>query len=64
MTLSHAERGRMGGKARVANQTPEQRRELASRAHLAMAVKAVVDRAPELTPDQLDRLRTLFTEGR
>lgn len=49
--------------------TPEQRTERARKAGQASArvrlslehhVKAVVDRAPELTPDQLAKLRTLF----
>ncbi|WP_374539488.1 hypothetical protein [Micromonospora aurantiaca (nom. illeg.)] len=40
--------------------TPEARRESARRAYLAGAVNAVVARAPELTPDQVARLRAVF----
>lgn len=60
MALSHAERGRIGGQKAAANRTPEQRHALASKAYLAGAVKSVVDRAPELTPDQVEKLRALF----
>ncbi|MEV0898370.1 hypothetical protein [Actinoplanes sp. NPDC049802] len=58
--MSTKERGALGGRARSEKLTPEQRREQARRAHLAGAVKAVVDRAPELTPEQVSKLRTLF----
>ena len=58
--LSHAERGRLGALSANSKRTAEQRHELASRAHLAASVAAVVNRAPELTPDQLARLRVLF----
>ncbi|NBE84585.1 hypothetical protein [Micromonospora rubida] len=40
--------------------TPEWRRERARKAHLAAAVKAVVERAPELTPEQTAKLRAIF----
>lgn len=48
------------GRARAASQTPEQRQELARRAYLAGAVNAVVNRAPELTPEQRGRLVAIF----
>ena len=57
---TQAEYGRIGGKTAAARMTPEQRRERARNAHLASAVKAVVDRAPELTPEQIDRLRAIL----
>ena len=60
MTISYAERGRIGGLAANAKRSPEQRHELARHAYLAGAVKAVVSRAPELSPDQRARLRALF----
>jgi hypothetical protein len=43
--------------------TPEQRRELARKGHLSGAVKAVVDRAPELSEDQLARIRAVLAEA-
>jgi hypothetical protein len=58
--LSHTERARLGGRATGISRTQEQKKEIGRRAYLASAVKAVVDRAPDLTPDQLARLRTLF----
>lgn len=60
MPLTHAERGRIGGQALQASRTPEQRKESMRKARLSAAVKAVVDRAPELSPDQVDRLRAVF----
>ena len=42
----------------------EQRRERARKAHLASAVNAVVKRAPELTPEQFSKLRTVFAAAR
>jgi hypothetical protein len=40
--------------------TAEQRRERARKAHFASCVAIVVDRAPELTPDQAAKLRAIF----
>ncbi|MFJ1538665.1 hypothetical protein ACIODS_09000 [Micromonospora chalcea] len=60
MPLSVRERTSKAGRASAAALTPEQRKERASRAHLASAVAAVVNRAPELTPDQVARLRAVF----
>ncbi|MFC3500820.1 hypothetical protein ACFOOK_07550 [Micromonospora krabiensis] len=60
MPMSHAERGRLGSVATVARTTPEQRREIARKAHLASAVNAVVNRAPELSADQVAKLRAVF----
>jgi hypothetical protein len=45
---------------RLETATPEQRTAQTHKARLAAAVKAVVDRAPELTDDQRTRLRTIF----
>ncbi|MFG1871893.1 hypothetical protein [Micromonospora arborensis] len=59
-TLSHADRGRTGGRTAAARMTPEQRRERARKAHLASAVAAVVNRAPELTTEQVAKLRAVF----
>ncbi len=61
--LSHAERGHLGGLKRAAVLNPEQRRKVASSGHLAASVSAVVNRAPELTPEQFSRLRALFGPG-
>lgn len=58
--MSRQERGAIGGRRRAENLTPERRKEIASKAHLASAVKAVVDRAPELSEDQIAVLRRVF----
>lgn len=57
---TQAENGRIGGHKRAASLTPARRKEIARTAHLASAVKAVVDRAPELTPEQVAKLRAAF----
>lgn len=46
--------------ARWAGTTPEQRREATRKARLALAVRELVDQAPELTEEQRARLRTLL----
>jgi hypothetical protein len=51
---------RQAGRDRQAAMTPEQRRELGRKAYLTGAVKAVVDRAPELTEDQKARIRAIL----
>lgn len=61
--MSTKERASIAGRARQASQTPEQRRESARKAHLAGAVNAVVNRAPELSPEQVGKLRALFSGG-
>jgi hypothetical protein len=43
---------------------PEQRSARASKAHLAGAVNAVVAKAPQLTEEQITRLRALFCDVR
>ena len=58
--MNSKERAASAGRARQASMTPEQRSEHGRRAYLAGAVKAVVDRAPELSPEQVAKLRTLF----
>lgn len=62
--LSPTERARKAGLASAAALTPEQRKLRARRAHFASCVAVVIDRAHEATPEQLDRLRALFNEGR
>lgn len=54
------EKARARSLAAHAAMTPEQRTERARKAHLASAVNAVVNRAPELTPDQVAKLRAVF----
>jgi hypothetical protein len=60
VSLSHAERGRLGGHAAHAAMSPEERRAFAQKGHLAQAVKAVVDKAPALTDDQKACLRAIL----
>jgi hypothetical protein len=60
MPLSKAEAGRLGGQARARNLTPERKAEIMRKAHLAGAIKRIVDQAPELTEDQLETLRTIL----
>lgn len=55
-----AENGRIGGHKRAESLTPARRKEIARTAHLASAVSAIVDRAPELTEDQVAKLRAVF----
>lgn len=62
--LTRSEIARIGGQARAAKLTPERRAEISRKAYLAGAVERIVAAAPELTPDQLDRLRTIFSDGR
>lgn len=63
MSKTPQEWGREGGQARAENLSPARRREIARQAHLAGAVKAVVDRAPELTPEQTAKLRAVFASA-
>lgn len=51
-----SERARLGGLARAERLSPERRKELSRTAHLGSAVSSVVNRAPELTAEQRDRL--------
>lgn len=63
MPLTTAERaahGRRGAQLQSARMTPQERTERACKAHLASAVNAVVNRAPELTQEQLTRLRAVL----
>lgn len=59
MPLSAAERGSLGGRVRMANQTPEQRKELARKAARAAAVTTIANQLPDFTPEQIERLRSL-----
>jgi hypothetical protein len=61
--MSPHERARVANRARQAALSPERRKEIASKAHLASAVKVVVDRAPELSEDQTAILRRVFCGG-
>lgn len=61
MTIS-SERARIGGQARSARMSPEQRSTLASKAWLASAVNGVIRRFDQLTPDQRSRLAVLFAD--
>lgn len=58
------ESGRMGGHGRAAALSPEERKASSRKAYLAGAVKAVVDRAPELTPEQAAKLAAIFAPSR
>lgn len=60
MPMSTTERASIAGRARARSQTPEQRKAMASKGYLAAAVSAIVKRAPELTPEQVSQLRTVF----
>jgi len=48
------------GYARAAALTPARRKEIARKAHLASCVAAIVDRAPELTTEQAERIRAVL----
>lgn len=47
-------------RARWAGTTPEQRKAELRKTRLALAVKELVDQWPELTPEQVARLRALL----
>lgn len=53
-------RGSAGGRARAAKLSPERRTEIARKASLAAAVAGVVARAPELSAEQVAKLRAIF----
>jgi hypothetical protein len=60
MSISPVESGRRGARIRWSGTTPEQRRQGTRAARRALAVKELVDQAPELTEEQRTRLRTLL----
>lgn len=60
MPMNTRERAAIGGRARAAKLTSEQRKESSSRAHLASVVAEIVRRAPELSDDQTAKLRAIF----
>lgn len=62
MPMSTVERASIGGRAASAAMTPEARKERARKAHLASCVAIVVARAPELTSDQVAKLRAVFAK--
>jgi hypothetical protein len=49
--------------ARWKNTTAEQRQAATSKAHLALAIKELVDQAPALTQEQRNRLRVILTQA-
>ena len=57
---TQAEYGSIGGRLAAERMSPAQRTERARKAHLVSSVNAVVNRAPELTPEQIDRLRAIL----
>ena len=61
--MSAKERASKGARASHESKTPDERRAHARHAYLAGAVKAVVDRAPELSPEQAAKLRAVFGGG-
>lgn len=61
--ITTTERARLAGRASQAKKTPEERKESARHAFLAGAVKAVVERVDELTPEQISALRAAL-EGK
>lgn len=56
----HQEWGAVGGRTTASRRTAEQRKQAASKAHLGSCVAAIVARAPDLSPDQIAKLRTIF----
>lgn len=58
--MSTTERASIAAHARAASLTPEQRKAASRKAYLAGAVKAVVGRAPELSPEQITKLRAVL----
>lgn len=60
MPLSHSERGRLGADLVNERMTPEQRKERAQKAYLTGAVRTVLARRPQLTPEQVALLRAEF----
>ncbi len=60
MPLSTRERASRAGRALQASRSPEERREAMRKVRLAAAVKAIVESAPELTPEQAAKLRAIF----
>jgi hypothetical protein len=55
-----AELGRHGGRASAARRTPEQHAANGRRMRLALAVRELVDQAPELTDEQRRRLASIL----
>lgn len=60
VSRSPSERAAIGGHARAAKLSPKQRKESSSHAHLASVVAQVVARAPDLSPEQVAKLRAIF----
>jgi hypothetical protein len=61
VSLSRSEAARVASRARWADRPdPEQRRAELHKPQVAAAVRKVVDNWPELTPEQVTRLRSLL----
>jgi hypothetical protein len=56
----YQEWGAAGGRTTALRRTAEQRKQAASKAHLGSCVAAIVAKAPELTPEQIVKLRAIF----
>lgn len=63
MAMSTSERAALAGRARVAKQTPEERREQMRKVRRSAHVKAIVADWPELTPEQKSALRAVVNGG-
>jgi hypothetical protein len=57
---SSVSRTAAASRARWAGSTPEQRKAALRKTRLSLAVKELVDQWPELTPEQVVRLRALL----
>jgi hypothetical protein len=55
--MSPVDRARVAGRASQARKTPEEQRAAMRRARLSAAVNTVADSVPELSPEQIGRLR-------
>jgi len=56
----HQEWGASGGRTTASRRTQKERSEAASKAHLGSCVAAIVAKAPQLTPEQVAKLRAIF----
>lgn len=55
-----SERHRRAALIGAAQRTPARRKEIARKGYLASCVAVIVDRAPELTPEQAERIRAVL----
>ena len=63
LSMSTTERATKAGRALQASRSPEERREVMRKVRLAQAVKAIVEQAPSLSPEQTAKLRAIFGGG-